>query len=166
MYLINTDSSIEGCNPGGIISIAFIVKIMGKGEVYREARIARHADPTNTNNQGEYLAVVAAMMWLLQLPEEQKQSVIIQSDSKLVVNQCSHVWDCKDPQLSKLCKLVTAGVIQFGKSVTFKWIPRDRNADADELSRTAYDDADIQREMKELREERFKQTFGNDDIPW
>jgi len=166
MFIISCDSSIEPQNPGGVLSWAFIVRIMGKGEVCRYAKIARHGHPDNTNNQGEYLAVIAALLWLLDLPEENQQTVIIQSDSQLIVNHCSGKWECREPELKKLHALVMQAVHRYGKSVTFKWIPREKNDEADELSRSVYSTPAIQQEMKDIREASFKKDFGDDDISW
>lgn len=168
MYVVNTDSSIEPFNPGGILSWAFIVKSLAgkeKGEVYRDAQIAARG-PDTTNNQGEYLAVMAAILWFLKMPEEKRRPIIIQSDSQLVVNQCSGKWQCKDEKLSQLHDLILKGINKFGKSVTFKWIPRENNLAADELSRSVYANRDIQLELKELRENQLAKDFGDDDLTW
>jgi ribonuclease HI len=146
---------------------AFIVRSIGKekGEIYRASGISGRG-PETTNNISEYLAVIAAILWLLKMPEEKRQPVIIQSDSQLIVKQCSGVWDCKDEELRKLHKLVLAGVNRFGKSITFKWIPRDKNAEADELSRNPYNNNEVQEEIKAIHEHKFEENYKDDDLSW
>jgi len=168
VYIINTDSSIEPHNPGGILSWAFIVKSVGKekGEIHRAAGIANHGHPDNTNNQGEYYAVIAALLWMLKMPEDQRRSVIVQSDSQLIVNQCSGVWSVNDEKLMELNRLVKQAVRKFGKSVTFKWIPREKNTGVDSLSRSVYEDPAIQAELEELRKAKACEIHGDDDLSW
>lgn len=164
MYVINTDCSIEPVNPGGILAWAFIVKKAGKGIVYQAASISERGGELATNNVGEYQAVIAAMLWLIGLPPNEQDSVILQSDSQLVINQVTGVWQCNDPKLVPLRDMVLEAKDRYSKSIMFKWVPRTKNLEADELSRSVYD----QDELARIREERCspKAIFGDDDIPF
>ena len=166
MYIINTDSSIEPHNPGGVLTWGFIVKSMvpPKGEVHRAAGISGWGEDT-TNNVGEYHGVMAAMLWALEeLPEDKRRPLLIQSDSQLIVNQCSGTWQVKDERLQRLHGLVMNAVAKYGMSVKFKWIPRTKNFEADDLSRTAY--ADIQDVLEEMRQLKKNKEVDDDDLSW
>jgi len=161
MYFVNTDASIMPFNPGGIIAWAFIVKTR-KEVIHQDCGISLKGGESATGNVGEYHAVVAAMLWLVKLPKEKRRPVILRSDSQLIVNQCSEVWNCNDEKLQPLLKMVLKAKKQYGMGITFKWIPRDQNKEADALSRTAYDPEEI----KWWKENQLDITFDGDDIPW
>jgi ribonuclease HI len=161
LYSIFTDSSIEPVNPGGLVSWAFIVRI-GKKVVHEDTEVSVHGGEFATNNVGEFHAVVAAMLWLLKLPKEKRFPVIINSDSQLIVNQCQGVWDCRDPKLVPLRDMVIKAKKKYGRNVTFHWIPREKNTEADALSRTAYDE----KELAYFREHQLDILFNGDDIPF
>lgn len=170
MFIIHTDASIEPKNPGGIIAWAYIIKSTSppKGEVHRENGFIK-ADPTNTNNQGEYYAVIAALIYLLDLPDSERKPALINSDSQLVVNQCSQVWDVHDLTLSKLNTLVINATRRYSKSIKFQHIPRENNKEADLFSRSIYERKDIQKALKKLKSCEtipVSELFGDDDVPW
>lgn len=159
MIVINTDASIQPFNPGGIVAWGFIAKRKGK-TLHKEAGISVRGGPTATGNVGEYHAVIAALSWLLTLPRAERRPVIIKSDSQLIVNQCAGTWGCKDDKLVPLHTLVDRARREYGRSVTFHWIPREENSDADALSRTAYDPDELER----WRENQMDILFDGDDI--
>lgn len=164
MYIVNCDCSIEPINPGGILAWAFIVKRPGKGIVYQAASISERGGELATNNVGEYQAVIAAMLWLIGLSPADQEPVILQSDSQLIVNQVNGQWQCHDPKLLPLRNMVLEARDRYTKSITFKWIPRTKNTEVDDLSRTVYD----QNELAKMREVLCspKAIFGDDDIPF
>ena len=76
-----------------------------------------------TNNEAEYLAVLAA---LEELPKYQKNPLVITeilSDSQLVVNQLNHKYHIKESRLRELAMRVW----QISGNVKFTWIPREKN---------------------------------------
>jgi len=165
MYVINTDCSIEPFNPGGILAWAFIAKSMAgpnKGQRWHDCGISGRGEG-KTNNMGEYHAVIAALRWALTLPIQDRRPLLIQSDSQLVVNQCSGQWQVKDEKLAPLRILVSKAIQRYGKNVTLKWIPREQNGEVDALSRTAYD----QDELEEMRQAKATEDiWGDDYIPF
>lgn len=161
MYFVNTDASIEPMNPGGIVAWAFIVRF-DKSVIHEEAGVSVKGGKNATNNIGEFHAVIAALLWLIKLPESKRQPVIIRSDSQLIVNQCSGVWRCKDDKLIPLHDMVMKAKQRYGKSITFKWISRESNTEADILSRTAYDED----ELEYFRKNKFDIMFDGDDLPF
>lgn len=161
MLFVNCDSSIEPFNPGGIVAWAYIVKD-GKNLVHQEAGISVKGGELATNNIGEYHAVIAALLWLIKLPETKRQPVIIKSDSQLIVNQCSGLWECRDEKLVPLHAMVIKAKNRYGRAVTFQWIPREKNTEADALSRTVYDED----EVKYFKEHQIDLLFEGDDLPF
>lgn len=72
-----------------------------------------------TNNEGEYLAVIAA------LKENLEKDITIYSDSQLVVNQLNHEFAIREDRLRKLAEGVWR--LAEGRSITFNWVPREKN---------------------------------------
>jgi ribonuclease HI len=66
--------------------------------------------------------------------------VVLQGDSKLVVNQATGAWTCNAPHLVELRDQRRHALTHFAH-VEVRWIPRDENWRADELSRQAYQEA-------------------------
>lgn len=160
MYMIYGDASCEPFHPGGLLSWAFLVKQGGK-IIHQDVCISGWG-PEATVNRGEYLAVVGAMYWLMSLPKEKQIAAVIHSDSQLIVNQCKGSWGCRDRKLVPLLELVNRAKERYKKSVIFKWIPREKNTEADELSRSLYTPEAL--ELAKARQ--FDILFEGDDISW
>lgn len=161
MFHINTDASIEPFNPGGIVAWGFIVKTKGV-VLHQEAGISVKGGEMATNNIGEYHAVIAAMLWLIQLQLKDRKPAIIRSDSQLIVNQCSGLWQCRDEKLVPLRDMVLKARGRYKRNITFHWVPREDNSEADALSRTAYD----QKELQYWRENQLDILFDGDNLSW
>ena len=160
MYIINCDASIEPTNPDGILEWAFIVKL-NKKIIHKDTEIFGYGEGM-TNNVGEYLAVLAAMYWLIRLPEKDQLPALVQSDSQLVVNQCNGKWGCRNKKLVKYHDLIVRGAQKYSKRIKFHWIPREQNEEADALSRSLYTEEMLQI----MRDRQLELTFGDDDIPF
>jgi broad specificity phosphatase PhoE/ribonuclease HI len=92
-----------------------------------------------TNNVAEYRGLLAA----LQAAQEIDPQAYIEArlDSRLVVEQMSGRWQVKHPDLRPLVRDGAALAASFGPGhVTFTWIPRERNVDADRLANRAMDE--------------------------
>lgn len=88
---------------------------------------------TGTNNQAEYLAVIA----LLDLAIEHKvPDLLIYGDSQLVINQLNNEWGVKSENLWSLYQ-TAAKLIKDSPNVQLKWIQREANGLADALSKKA-----------------------------
>ncbi|MCL5671904.1 MAG: ribonuclease HI family protein [Nitrososphaerota archaeon] len=89
-----------------------------------------------TSNYAEYTALVEALKKLKELALT--GDVIVRSDSRLVVGQMSEGWKVKGGMY--LDKLKEARDLMKGSgTVRFEWIPRERNQEADLLTRLAYE---------------------------
>lgn len=129
MITVFVDGLSEPRNPG-IGTYGFV--IYRDGEKIGEGR--GPAGENVTNNFAEYVALVRALSSIVSNSDE---PVLIRSDSRLLVNQMSGEWKVKKGAYLPKYREAKELARRF-KSLKFVWIPRERNAEADELSRRAY----------------------------
>jgi len=89
-----------------------------------------------TNNEAEYSAVYLALTRALEL---QAKQVELFTDSKLVVSQLNWVWKIKEQRLREINIEIQSLVKQNNLKVSFTWVPREQNKEADRLSNVAMD---------------------------
>jgi ribonuclease HI len=89
-----------------------------------------------TSNFAEYTALAEALKKVKSLGVE--GDVLVRSDSKLLVGQMSEGWKVKGGMYVGKLKEVRDLLKEFG-SITFEWIPREQNSEADLLTRIAYE---------------------------
>ena len=133
------DGLCQPINPGGIPCYAFIVKA-GGNTVYSDYGIA--AEPfseDSTNNVAEYTALVKALQWLL-ANNFGPSSVEVMSDSQLIVNQLTGDYKVKAKRIISLYKQVLLLMNKF-QDIRIKWVPREKNREADRLTNKAYNKA-------------------------
>ena len=87
-----------------------------------------------TNNYAEYVALIRA---LSSIASQSDESVLVKSDSKLLVNQMRGEWKMRKGGYVEKYKEARELAKGF-RSLKFVWIPREENIEADELSRVAY----------------------------
>ena len=102
------------------------------------AEVKKYLGPIQTNNWAEYEAVVIAL-------EKAKElgltgDIEFRLDSKLVVEQLIGNWKIKEPSLKSQVAKVKALLGHFG-TVTFGYVPREENKEADRLVNEAIDEA-------------------------
>jgi ribonuclease HI len=88
-----------------------------------------------TNNVAEYTAVLRG---LRRAHELDARAVLVRSDSMLLVEQLRGAYKVKNPRLRELYEQVT-DIARTFERVTFKHVPREENARADELVNIALD---------------------------
>lgn len=88
-----------------------------------------------TNNVAEYSGLVAGLKAAGELGAD---SVDVRMDSKLVVEQMSGRWKIRNETLRPLAAEAKRLAGSF-RAVTFEWVPRARNKDADRLANEAMD---------------------------
>jgi ribonuclease HI len=103
---------------------------------------------------------MAAVRWLLSLPPDKQYPATIRSDSELIVKQLEGDWRCKDEKLITLHDLIIKAKRRYPRMIKFHWIPREKNAEVDALSRTAYDDEELQY----FRDNQLDILFNGDDL--
>jgi ribonuclease HI len=88
----------------------------------------------STNNAAEYAAVEAALLKVLELEEKPKKAtVLVQTDSELVVKQLSGSYAVRAKGLKPYHKRLKIAVGKFSQ-VKFVHIPREKNEVADFLA--------------------------------
>jgi probable phosphoglycerate mutase len=90
-----------------------------------------------TNNHAEYRGVIAALEFLNEA--HPNEPVLIELDSKLVVQQLSGNWKVKHPDIAPLVR--RASELMGSRSVELRWIPREKNTAADAAANRALDAA-------------------------
>lgn len=129
IYKIYTDGGARN-NPGPA----------GAGVVIKDSQgktVGRYKKFLNekTNNQAEYAAVIYA----LQIAQEKGyKNLQFFLDSQLLVGQLSQNYKIKNGELAKLFVQVWS-LRQFFNKVTFEYIPREKNKEADILVNQAID---------------------------
>ena len=90
-----------------------------------------------TNNVAEYNGLLAALQWAV---DHGITSLVIRSDSELLVKQMRGEYRVKNPGLQPLYEAARALVRRIGR-VTFEHVRREFNKDADRLANEAMDEA-------------------------
>ena len=67
------------------------------------------------------------------------ENVVLKSDSQLVIGQVRGEYEAKEERMQKYLKLTNQLICSFNY-VEFVQIPRDQNAEADEVARSASTD--------------------------
>lgn len=88
-----------------------------------------------TVNEAEYSAVICGLYNCHMLGASE---VTVRSDSKLIVNQMNGAWAIHEPRLREYAEEAHHEAARFER-VSYVWIPRDRNRDADQLTRDYLD---------------------------
>jgi ribonuclease HI len=133
------DGLCQPINPGGISCYAFIVKSDGRIIHNDYGVAAKPFSEESTNNVAEYTALAKALQWLLANNFNSKK-VEIKSDSQLVVNQLTGDYKVKARRILPLFQQVLFLKTKF-QDIQIKWIPRDKNREADRLTNKAYNKA-------------------------
>ena len=132
--LIYTDGGARG-NPGP--AGAGVVIIDGE----KKTEIKQYLGALQTNNWAEYEAVVIALGRALEMLLRDRD-IEFRLDSKLVVEQLMGNWKIKEPNLKLQAAKVHSLLKNFG-TVTFVYIPREQNEDADRLVNEALDEMEV-----------------------
>ena len=141
------DGACEPINPGGTASYGLIIKRQIVADKFSEIHgnklrllMVKHVvgnGSTMSNNVAEYSALLAFLGWYY-ANITNKEEATIYSDSKLVVNQMNGLWEAKqglyipyyETAFNMLCSLAP-------HNISFRWIPREENYEADNLSKQA-----------------------------
>ncbi|WP_433829013.1 bifunctional RNase H/acid phosphatase [Actinoplanes sp. CA-015351] len=130
--IVEADGGSRG-NPGPA-GFGAVVKEAATGEILLERW---DSAGITTNNVAEYSGLIAGLRAAAELNATR---VDVRMDSKLVVEQMSGRWQIKNAGLRPLAAEAATLVSKFAE-VTFDWIPRERNKDADALANRAMDEA-------------------------
>ncbi|MCD6324609.1 MAG: ribonuclease HI family protein [Desulfurococcales archaeon] len=131
------DGLCEPVNPGGVATYGYVI-YGADGEVVAEgygiAAVGMFGDYA-TNNVAEYSGVIAL---LRRLKEIGARNPLVRGDSRLVIKQLSGEFRVRSPRLQHLFTEAKALLDELSGEV--EWVPRERNVEADRLSRVAYEE--------------------------
>jgi len=131
------DGACEPKNPGGLLSWGWFLEAKSGEMIGSECGVDDRVGPDNTNNVAEYLGLIAGLEAAL---EGQVLRLHVRGDSRLVIKQMRGAWGCHSERLRALYE--RAWDLRDGfEQIGFEWVPRERNAQADELARLALEDA-------------------------
>nr|WP_315942979.1 reverse transcriptase-like protein [Nesterenkonia sp. GX14115] len=127
--IVEADGGSRG-NPG----------IAGSGALVRDASgriLAARATPLGraSNNVAEYTGLIEGLRLARDIDDAAQ--IEVRMDSKLVVEQMSGRWRIRHEDMRRLA--AEAAAVLPLMNVTFTWIPRAQNGDADALSNEAMD---------------------------
>lgn len=139
MLVLYFDGLCEPINPRGIACYGFVIYKNGI-KVHEEGGFvgAGMFGDDVSNNVAEYTALIKGLEWLIENGMNNEE-IIVYGDSQLVINQLNNLYTVRAyrivPLYSRIKKLIS-----LFKKITFKWIPREKNIEADKLSRKAYNE--------------------------
>ena len=102
-----------------------------------------------TNNVAEYNGLLAALRWAV---DHDVDTLLIRSDSELLVKQMLGAYKVKHPGLQPLAARARLLTLQLGR-VTFEHVRREHNTEADRLSNIAMDEAERKEEGGRKKDE-------------
>lgn len=136
------DGACEPKNPGGVATCGWLIHNHAGETIASGYREVARGDGA-TNNVAEWTALGLGLRFCLDNPEVASGKVLhIKGDSKLVIEQLNHTWNCNNERLQRL-RARCEEIIPKLACVTWcaTWIPREENEEADALSRRAYEEA-------------------------
>jgi len=143
--VVEADGGSRG-NPG-VAGYGALVRDRSTGAV-----LVERAAPLGkeSNNVAEYTGLIAGLEAAYAV--EPGADIEVRMDSKLVVEQMSGRWKIKHEDMRRLAlqaRDLVADISAAGGSVSFTWIPREKNKDADKLSNDGMDGRTIYRRLDE-----------------
>jgi ribonuclease HI len=133
-YLLNTDGGNLRRVPGDPLSHAAIGAVLRTRRLVDVARISMAIGPA-THNVAEYRALIEG---LILARTHGIDHIRVYTDSELVVDQVNGASAVKQPHLQELYQRA-CGLRAAFKSFRIGWVPREWNAEADQLVRDALD---------------------------
>ncbi|MGC8646505.1 MAG: ribonuclease HI [Thermoplasmata archaeon] len=133
--IVHFDGLNEPINPGGVACWGYVIE-------YGSTVIRNHGvfgagmlGHKTTNNMAEYTGLIKSLEYLLALGF--KGNLKVFGDSQIVINQMNGVYSVNSELLLPLYEKASLLVGQFFR-VSFTWVPREQNAEADEQTNIAY----------------------------
>ncbi|MCK4388080.1 MAG: ribonuclease HI family protein [Dehalococcoidia bacterium] len=129
------DGACEPVNPGGIASYGVVVKSEGV-TVFADSAIVG-SGPGMSNNVAEYSGLIAFLEWYIEHADNSKATV--HSDSSLLINQMTGYWRARRGLYLSYYKRALEIIHQnnLRDRIEYRWVPRERNQEADKLSKDA-----------------------------
>jgi len=130
------DGSCEPVNPNGHAHAGAVVYHYG---FRKDLSKCVGTGKGMTNNVAEYSALLMALEYLIEKRLYDKK-IEVYGDSIMVINQMSGVWKIREKEKPyKKYALQCKGLLKFFTHISFSWIPREQNDEADSLSKCGSD---------------------------
>lgn len=126
------DGACEPVNPGGQASYGYIIR--ENGEIIQTGKGVIGKGPLMSCNVAECVALHKALNWLFANNFHEK-FIQVYGDSNLIINKASGNWKKKAKGLYAPFLESLRETVQLFEDIDFKWIPREMNVEADELSK-------------------------------
>lgn len=123
----------------GVATYGFVVE-HGEERVHEGSGFVAGPGPPASADVAEFAALVQALEWLRDHGGASGCPVVVRGDSRLVVETTAGRWKLRSERLLPLRDLAARLAREVGVE-RFEKVPRERNADADRLSREAYREA-------------------------
>lgn len=101
-----------------------------------------------TNNVAEYHGLIIGLQLAL---EKGYTEVSVEGDSKLVIEQVFGTWKCNHKNMIPLCE-ESKKLKKLFKSISGRWIPREKNGEADKYANLAISSSNKQMTIMEAFE--------------
>ncbi len=143
LYVVYFDGLCEPCNPGGIAAYGYVIyqdQDALRVKIKSDAQIIGEGEEM-TNNVAEYSGLMGAACWLSEhvvkiTTTRNRERITIRGDSQIVINQMKGIWEVKSRTSQHFVPLIRK--LLDGYDVTFEWIPREENKEADMFCSMAY----------------------------
>lgn len=137
MVQVHFDGACQPARGGGIATYGFTVE--GAGLDHEGSGLAAPPwSPQATNNVAEYSAAICALEWLV--GRGYAGPLLVLGDSELVIKQMNGDYEVRAEHLKAYRERLSQLSAKFAE-VNFRWVPREDNRRADELSKLAIEEA-------------------------
>lgn len=134
------DGSCDNSKPDNVMGIG--VAVFWNNIELEEYAVSTLIGKNGTSNVAEWKACIMGLAVLNKVVEKErvttsKAQIFIFGDSKLVVNQANGVYQCNNKRLKPYKEAYDEYLVRYMLEIPFqiRWIPRERNQRADELSK-------------------------------
>jgi ribonuclease HI len=143
------DGCCEPVNPGGTAAYGAVIFIDGV-KVWEDSGIFYPAEGQTSNNIAEYSGFLAILIYLFG-KRLNDQPIEIRGDSNLVIQQMFGSWRIKQGIYVPLALECQRLLAKFSQ-IRGRWIPREANSLADELSKKKLLEAGVKFKIQPQRE--------------
>ena len=155
--IIYCDGLCEPRNPGGTAAYGWVA--YRDGQKIAEECAVICSGPEATNNIAEYGAIIASLEWLAKHYFFQ-ENIRIKSDSQLCIYQLQGQYSVNSPRIIPLY-IKAKNLSKKFKKISFHWVPREKNEEADALSRKAYMENKSGQDSNTTRKQKAVNIVGN-----
>lgn len=122
-------------NPRGVACYGFVIYDNGLKLAQGYGLAAEPWSDGATNNVAEYMGLMKGLEWVVE--NRPGMDLVVRGDSRLVIMQMRGEFKVKSKRLLPLYRRCKELEARLGE-VTYEWVPREENREADRLSEMAY----------------------------